>query len=55
MGGKPDILRAIVFVFAVGLVITGVTTSLQAFDEKPARQDQVLSGGMQMSNQVSTR
>jgi len=29
MGGKPDIIRAIVLIFAVGLVITGFT-SLQA-------------------------
>jgi len=55
MGGKPDILRAIVFVFAVGLVITGVTTSLQAFDEKPAHQNNVVTGDMQMGRQVSTR
>ncbi|AZT85231.1 hypothetical protein EHN06_17665 [Marinobacter sp. NP-4(2019)] len=33
MERKPDILRAIVLVFAVGLVITGIT-SLQASEEK---------------------
>lgn len=35
MGGKPDIIRAIVLIFAVGLVITGFT-SLQASEERPA-------------------
>jgi len=55
MGGKPDILRAIVFVFATGLVITGVTTSLQAFDDKPAHQNTAVSGDLQLGSQVSTR
>ncbi|WP_179397120.1 hypothetical protein [Marinobacter sp. ANT_B65] len=32
MGGKPDIIRAIVLIFAVGLVITGFT-SLQASED----------------------
>lgn len=35
MGGKPDIIRAIVLVFAVGLVITGFT-SLQASEGRSA-------------------
>ncbi|WP_304097659.1 hypothetical protein [Marinobacter antarcticus] len=35
MGGKPDIIRAVVLIFAVGLIITGFT-SLQASEEKPA-------------------
>ncbi|MBL1271387.1 MAG: putative membrane protein [Marinobacter maritimus] len=35
MGGKPDIIRAIVLIFAVGLVITGFT-SLQASEDKPS-------------------
>lgn len=35
MGGKPDIIRAIVLVFAVGLVVTGFTT-LQASEDRPA-------------------
>ncbi|MBK1873033.1 MULTISPECIES: hypothetical protein [unclassified Marinobacter] len=35
MGGKPDIIRAIVLIFAVGLVITGFT-SLQASEDRPA-------------------
>ncbi len=55
MGGKPDILRAIVFVFATGLVITGVTTSLQAYDDKPAHQSKVVPGDLQVGHQASTR
>lgn len=55
MGGKPDILRAIVFVFVTGLVITGVTTSLQAFDEKPANRNTALAGELPPERQVSTR
>lgn len=35
MGGKPDTIRAIVLIFAAGLVITGFT-SLQASDDRPA-------------------
>ena len=35
MGGKPDIIRAIVLIFAVGIVITGFT-SLQASEDKPS-------------------
>ena len=35
MGSKPDILRAIVIIFAVGLVITGFT-SIQASEDKGA-------------------
>jgi uncharacterized membrane protein len=35
MGRKPDILRTIVLIFAVGLVITGFT-SLQASEDKRA-------------------
>jgi len=35
MGGKPDIIRAIVLIFAVGLVITGFT-SLQASEDRPS-------------------
>lgn len=34
MGGKPDIIRAIVLIFAVGLVITGFT-SLHTADDRP--------------------
>ncbi|KPQ02980.1 hypothetical protein [Marinobacter sp. HL-58] len=35
MGRKPDIIRAVVLIFAVGLVITGIT-SLQASEDEPA-------------------
>lgn len=34
MGRKPDIIRTVVLIFAVGLVITGFT-SLQASDNEP--------------------
>ena len=37
MGGKPDIIRAVVLVFAVGLVVTGFT-SIQASEDKPRGQ-----------------
>ncbi|WP_144820542.1 hypothetical protein [Marinobacter piscensis] len=33
MGGKPDIIRTLVLVFAVGLVVTGLT-SLQASEQE---------------------
>lgn len=35
MGSKPDILRTVVLIFAVGLVITGFT-SLQASEDNRA-------------------
>lgn len=35
MDRKPDIIRSIVLIFAVGLVITGFT-SLQASEDEPA-------------------
>ncbi|AHI29840.1 hypothetical protein [Marinobacter similis] len=35
MGGKPDIIKAVVLIFAAGLVITGFTT-IQA-SESPSR------------------
>lgn len=34
MGRKPDIIRTVVLIFAVGLIITGFT-SLQASDDEP--------------------
>lgn len=34
MGRKPDIVRTVVLIFALGLVITGFT-SLQASDNEP--------------------
>ncbi|MDO6441323.1 MULTISPECIES: hypothetical protein [unclassified Marinobacter] len=51
MGGKPDIIRAIVLIFAVGLVITGFT-SLQASEDRPAAavmQSSVSVGSTQMT------
>lgn len=36
MGGKPDIIRAILLIFAVGLVITGFTTLQASEDHRPA-------------------
>jgi len=38
MGRKPDIIRTVVLIFAVGLVITGFT-SLQASDDEPTAFD----------------
>lgn len=35
MSGKPDIIKAVVLIFAAGLVITGITT-IQA-SETPSR------------------
>lgn len=36
MGGKPDIIKAILLIFAIGLVITGFT-SIHASEGKDAR------------------
>ncbi|MGO1460752.1 MAG: hypothetical protein ACTHYN_01165 [Marinobacter sp.] len=47
MGGKPDIIRAIVLIFAVGLVITGFT-SLQASEDKSAAVTEGAVGGAQL-------
>ena len=38
MGRKPDIIRTVVLIFAVGLVITGFT-SLQAADDAPTASE----------------
>ncbi len=53
MGGKPDIIRAIVLIFAVGLVITGFT-SIHASEDKAARNDAVV-GSVQVMNQPLNR
>lgn len=37
MGGKPDIIKAIVLIFAVGLVISGFT-SIELSEEPSAAQ-----------------
>ncbi|NMT62350.1 hypothetical protein [Marinobacter orientalis] len=38
MGRKPDIIRTVVLIFAVGLVVTGFT-SLQASDDEPTASE----------------
>lgn len=50
MGRKPDILRTVVFIFAVGLVITGIT-SLQASEDKRAANAPVV----ELSQQADPR
>lgn len=35
MGGKPDIIKAIVLIFAIGLVITGFTSIHASEDNGP--------------------
>jgi len=57
MGGKPDIIRAIVLIFAVGLVVTGFT-SLQASEDRPAAavmKSSVAVGSAQMTKTPLTR
>lgn len=57
MGGKPDIIRAIVLIFAVGLVITGFT-SLQASEDKPSAammKSSVAADSVQMTKTPLTR
>ncbi|WP_198402626.1 hypothetical protein [Marinobacter salinus] len=49
MGGKPDIIKAIVLIFAVGLVITGFS-SIHASEDKPRVQDNVTIGSIQAGN-----
>jgi len=43
MGGRLDIIKAIVVIFAVGLVITGFT-SIQVPDDRPRYQEPVTVG-----------
>ncbi|MBW4934557.1 hypothetical protein [Marinobacter sp. F4206] len=47
MGGKPDIIKAIVLIFAVGLVITGFT-SLHASEDQPRIQAGVTISSLQV-------
>jgi uncharacterized membrane protein len=47
MGRKPDIIKAIVLIFAVGLVITGFT-SIHASEDKVRVQDNVTVGTAQI-------
>lgn len=46
MSGKPDIIKAIMLTFAVGLVITGFT-SLQASEEQSRAQAGITIGAVQ--------
>jgi uncharacterized membrane protein len=48
MGNKPDIIRAIVLIFAVGLVITGFT-SIQASEDTRADRAAVPAVGFVQS------
>jgi uncharacterized membrane protein len=48
MGGKPDIIKAIVLIFAVGLVITGFT-SIQASEDKDPRAANLVGSAQVMS------
>jgi|TARA_Y100000589_G_scaffold259148_1_gene248650 hypothetical protein len=43
MGGRPDIIKAIVLIFAAGLVITGFT-SIQASEDTSRDQEPVTVG-----------
>ncbi|WP_417567330.1 hypothetical protein [Marinobacter sp.] len=52
MGGKPDIIRAIVLIFAVGLVITGFT-SIHASEDKAARNDVVVSSVQEVNQPLN--
>ncbi|KMQ76497.1 hypothetical protein Msub_12711 [Marinobacter subterrani] len=53
MGGKPDIIRAIMLIFAIGLVITGFT-SIRAPDDQAASNNAVV-GSAQVANQPLNR
>lgn len=48
MGGKPDIIKAIVLIFAVGLVITGFT-SIHASEDQPRIEAGVTIGALQVA------
>ncbi|WP_192875773.1 hypothetical protein [Marinobacter maroccanus] len=53
MGGKPDIIKAIVLIFAIGLVITGFT-SIHASEDRGARAFNVV-GSVQAMGQPLNR
>ena len=53
MGGKPDIIRAIVLIFAVGLVITGFT-SIHASEDGGAKANAFV-GSVQVMSQPLNR
>ena len=54
MDRKPDIIRAIVLIFAVGLVITGFT-SIQASEEKRSFRDVPITSFVQSAGQHLNR
>ena len=54
MGSKPDIIRAIVLIFAIGLVVTGIT-SIQASEDKRADRHLPVTNFMQSADQRPNR
>ncbi|MBE0485351.1 hypothetical protein [Marinobacter sp.] len=54
MGSKPDIIRTIVLIFAVGLVVTGFT-SIQASEDKSADRHLPATSFTQVPNQRLNR
>lgn len=54
MGSKPDIIRAIVLIFAAGLVVTGFT-SIQASEDKRADRQVPSTSFMQPADQRLNR
>ena len=54
MDRKPDIIRAIVLIFAVGLVVTGFT-SIQASEDKRADRQAPLTSFIQPADQRLNR
>ncbi|MBU2953348.1 hypothetical protein [Marinobacter sp. F3R08] len=53
MGGKPDIIKAILLIFSIGLVITGFA-SIHASESKSARVSSLV-GSVQVMNQPLNR
>ncbi|WP_162893715.1 MULTISPECIES: hypothetical protein [Marinobacter] len=53
MGGKPDIIKAIVLIFAIGLVITGFT-SIHTSEDKNGRANSLV-GSVQVISQPVNR
>ncbi|MBN7770386.1 hypothetical protein KUV44_11830 [Marinobacter daepoensis] len=52
MGSKPDIIRAIVLIFAVGLVITGFTSIQASEDTRDNREASVVDYGFVASQDL---
>ncbi|WP_372964663.1 hypothetical protein [Marinobacter sp.] len=55
MGNKPDIIRTIVFIFAAGLVITGLTTTIQASEDQRSARDIPVTSFVQPAGQRLNR